>query len=144
MSGGAGRAHYGQGRVYRPVIHGRKSPVWWLDFYVRGERHRESSGERRKKAAQRVLRDRAAGRESGKIIGRPDRVTLHDLRELVRTDYELNGLRSWNDAMLPSWVGRHRPALRPLRADAARGRGREGHGQPGARCAASGLPARGE
>jgi integrase len=104
MSRGAGRVHYGQGRVYRPVIHGRKSAVWWLDFYIRGERHRESSGMRRKKAAQRILRDRMAGRENGKIIGRPDRVTLQDLRELVRTDYELNGLRSWHDAMRPSWV----------------------------------------
>lgn len=107
----------GAGRVFRPKWNGRTSKVWWMDYSVRGERHRESSGETSKRAAQRILRERMGSREAGKIIGHPDRVTLHDLRELVKTDYELSGLTSWDNAAGPSWehvlriFGANEPAL---------------------------------
>ena len=32
----------GQGRVYRPKVHGREIAVWWLDYGVNGKRFRES------------------------------------------------------------------------------------------------------
>jgi len=92
--------------------------VWWLDYTVRGERHRESSGTTSKRDAQRIMRDRMGSRETGKMVGHPDRVTLHHLRELVRIDYELNGLRSWAQAMRWNWehlervLGADEPAVR--------------------------------
>src|SRR5437016_3870849 len=42
----------GQGRVFRPKVRGEHTKVWWLDYSVRGERHRESSETTSKKAAQ--------------------------------------------------------------------------------------------
>lgn len=93
----------GAGRVFRPKWNGRESAVWWLDYSVRGERHRESSGVTSKREAQRIIRERMGGRETGKIIGQPDRVTLAHyedgklvggLRYLHESKYELEGLRS--------------------------------------------------
>ena len=66
----------GQGRVFRPKVNGRESAVWWLDYSVRGKRHRESSDMTRKSTAQRLLRERIGNREAGKLVGRPDRVKL--------------------------------------------------------------------
>lgn len=106
----------GAGRVFRPKWNGRTSKVWWMDYSTRGQRFRESSGTKSKREAQRILRERLGGRETGKLVGSPDRVTLGDLRELVRRDYELTGLRSWKHAMGPNWahvvrlIGEHEPA----------------------------------
>jgi hypothetical protein len=52
----------GHGRVYLPIRGGRVSLVWWLDYGVRGERHRESSGTRSKKDAMALLRQRIGTR----------------------------------------------------------------------------------
>src|SRR5713226_8744159 len=98
----------GQGRVFRPTVRGAETTVWWLDYGLHGERHRESSGTRVKKDAQRMLRQRLEARESGKLVGRPDRVVLAEyvkgddgkdqlvggLRYLVETQYVLDGRRS--------------------------------------------------
>ena len=66
----------GLGRVFRPIVRGRPTVVWWLDYGVRGVRYRESSGTTNKADAQRVLRERIRNREAGMLIGRPDRVVL--------------------------------------------------------------------
>ncbi len=94
----------GQGRIYRQ----KGSAVWWLDYGVHGQRHRESSGLMSKKEAQQLLRQRISDRETGKIIGRPDRVVLAEyvkgvdgtdklvggLRALVERQYALDGRKS--------------------------------------------------
>src|SRR2546430_2766446 len=84
----------GQGRVFRPKVRGAHTKVWWLDYSVRGERHRESSGTSSKRDAHRVLRQRIGDRESGKIIARPDRVTVGDLQALVEKQYDIDARRS--------------------------------------------------
>ena len=98
----------GQGRVYRPKVDGCETAVWWLDYSVRGKRHRESSGTTNKADAQRLLRERIGSREAGKLVGRPDRVTLAEyakgedgkdklvggLRALVERQYALDGRKS--------------------------------------------------
>ena len=98
----------GQGRVFRPKVRGQSTAVWWLDYGVRGARHRESSGTASKKDAMRLLRERITGREAGKILGRPDRVVLAEyetstdgakklvggLRALAEKQYDLDGRRS--------------------------------------------------
>src|SRR5258708_11312509 len=81
----AGREHHfnregvsmrGQGRVFRPVVRGEETGIWWLDYGLGGTRHRESSGTTVKRDAQRLLRQRLEARETGRLVGRPDRVVL--------------------------------------------------------------------
>jgi integrase len=94
--------------VFRPKVRGELTAVWWLDYSVHGARHRESSGTTSKSEAQRKLRQHIGDRETGKVIGRPDRVMLADyvkddegkatlsggLRGLHEKQYDLDGLRS--------------------------------------------------
>lgn len=115
-----------------------ESRVWWLDYSVDGKRHRESSGERNKTEAQRILRRRIADRETGKVIGRPDRVLLAEyvkdkhgkekliggLRALVETQYDLDGLRSkerivqcWNQLEKFFLAGTKVSEITPTRID---------------------------
>lgn len=87
----------GQGRVFRPVVRGQHTKVWWLDYSVRGERHRESSGTTSKREAQRLLRKRLGDREDGKLIGNPGKVTLADLKAGLKRHYTRENLRSWEN-----------------------------------------------
>ena len=84
----------GQGRVFRPVVDGVQTSRWWLDYSVHGVRHREPTGTTKKKEAFAQLRDKITARQAGKLIGRPDRVTLAELHELVKRQYVLDGRRS--------------------------------------------------
>lgn len=88
----------GQGRVYRPKVDGRESKVWWLDYGVRGARHRESSGTTSKKEALETLRQRIGKRTDGTLTGRPERVTLGELKEALRKHYTREGNASWGRA----------------------------------------------
>ncbi len=92
----------GLGRVFRPKVRGEQTAVWWLDYSVRGKRHRESSGTTNKTDAQRLLRERIGNREAGKLVGRPDRVTLSELKALAEKQYDLDGLRS-KERVLQCW-----------------------------------------
>ena len=80
----------GQGRIYRQ----QGSRVWWLDYSVRGKRHRESSGTTSHKEAGDILRERIGDRKAGRLIGQPEKVTFAMLRELAERQYELDGRRS--------------------------------------------------
>lgn len=106
----------GLGRVFRPKVRGRKTAVWWLDYSVRGRRHRESSETTNKTDAQRLLREHIGNREAGKLVGRPDRVVLAKyekaddgkdklvggLRSLAEKQYDLDGRRS-KDRLVQCW-----------------------------------------
>lgn len=84
----------GQGRVYRPKVRGRQIATWWLDYSIAGRRHREPAHTRIKNEAIDVLRQRIGDRKSGKVVGRPDRVTLADLRTGLERHYQREGNRS--------------------------------------------------
>jgi integrase len=75
-----------------------KTDVWWLDYSIHGKRHRESSGTTSKRDAQRLLRQRIGDRETGKLTGRPDKVTLADLKGGLERHYTRENLRSWASA----------------------------------------------
>jgi integrase len=121
----------GQGRVYRPVVRGKPIAVFWLDYSLRGERHRESSGMTSKTEALRLLRTRIGDRESGKVIARPDRVMLAEyvkgedgtltlvggLRWLHEKHYDREGLRS-KDRIQQCWnqIERFFPTPTPVTA----------------------------
>lgn len=89
----------GQGRVYQPRAgDGHVSKVWWLDYGVRGVQHRESSKTRSKKEAMALLRQRIGNRTDGTLSGRPERVTLAELKEALRKHYTREGNASWRRA----------------------------------------------
>ncbi len=85
----------GQGRVFRPLVAGRETKVWWLDYSVRGQRHRESSGTTSKREAIELLRQRIGKRQDGTMSGRPERVTMPDLKEALKRHYVREGNASW-------------------------------------------------
>lgn len=101
------------GRVYRPKFRGPWDPghehfpscsiergcyfetsIWWMKYYVRGTMHQESTKTDVKREAQRTLRERLTAREQGKLVGRPDQVTLAALCRELERHYEREGNRS--------------------------------------------------
>lgn len=84
----------GLGRVYRQPGSGK----WMLDYTVGGVRHREPSGTKVKADAQTMLRQKIGDRETGKIVGRPDKVTLVDLKNGLERHYTRENNRSWSSA----------------------------------------------
>ena len=73
----------------------QRGPVWWLQYSVRGKRHRESSGSANRADAVRLLRRRIAEAQAGKAIGpQIERTTLGDLCNMVLDDYRARGRRS--------------------------------------------------
>src|ERR1041384_3254388 len=112
----------GQGRVFQPkwkdgagVV--RVSPFWSIDYSLHGRRVKEKTGLTSRREAMRLLRQRIDGRESGKIVGHPEKVLLAEyatepdgtkklvggLRWLHETQYDLDGLRSKDRTQL-SWT----------------------------------------
>jgi len=84
----------GQGRIFRPKVRGRETAKWWVDYSVAGTRHREPADTTRKSDALELLRQRIGDRRSGKVVGRPDRVTLADLRVGLERHYHREDNRS--------------------------------------------------
>ena len=89
----------GQGRVFRPKHNGVESLVWWIDYSIRGKRYKESTGTRSKKEAFVFLRDRIGSRTAGTLTGRPERVTLADLKQGLERHYLLSANASWPRAL---------------------------------------------
>jgi integrase len=67
---------------------------WWIDYTVGGERFVERTGVAQRTLALQLLRERIGDRESGKVVGRPDRVTLSDLRAPLKQRYALKANKS--------------------------------------------------
>ena len=96
----------GQGRAYLPTIKAkgaaketaRESLVYWLDYSVRGVRHRESSGTTSKRDALAKLRERIGKRSDGTLTGRPEKITLADLKAALEQRYTIKGRSSWDRA----------------------------------------------
>jgi integrase len=88
----------GQGRVYKPKIGDRVTNVWWLDYSIRGTRHRESSELTSKRDALDLLRTKIGDRKSGKLRGQPHKVTLKDIKTALEASYASKKKRSWKRA----------------------------------------------
>ncbi len=71
-----------------------KSGVWWLTYSAGRKRHRESSGFTKKADALDLLHQRVGDRKAGKLIGRPETVTLAQLHTLVERQYVLDKRKS--------------------------------------------------
>ena len=88
----------GQGRVFKPTVDGREIQTWWLDYSIRGVRHRESTHSRSKREAFALLREKIGQRTNGTLTGRPERVTLGELKAGLRKHYARETNSSWKRA----------------------------------------------
>jgi integrase len=70
----------GMGSVYRQ----RNSRFWWMQYWVRGRRRRQSTGEEKFTAARDVLKQKLAGAD----------LTVTELYGALVIDYEINGRKS--------------------------------------------------
>lgn len=89
----------GQGGVYRPKYTAadgtrNESSVWWIRYSIRGKKHRESSGFRKKRDAVKFLNDRLHEHGQGIAAGDVAKVQFPALAELIRTDYRKNKRKS--------------------------------------------------
>ena len=99
----------GSGTVYR------RGTVWWLSYAWGGRRYSESTGSTKKGIATDLLNRRLGEIGQGKLVGpREEKVTVADILDLVRRDYEIKRRASL------STVGGHfkawKQALGPERA----------------------------
>jgi integrase len=78
----------GQGLIYQ------RGTLFWVQYYVRGKRYRETSGSTNRADAVRLLKRRTAEAGSGRPFGHDiEKTTLPELVEMVRNDYQANGRR---------------------------------------------------
>lgn len=90
----------GLGSVYRPRYRDKNgktqvSRTWWVSYYVRGKRHRESSGSSKKSIAIKLLKQRIKEVESGRLTGWDlERVTFEGMADALVADYKANKRRS--------------------------------------------------
>ena len=76
----------GQGLIYQRGV------TWWIQYYVRGKRYRETSGSTNRADAVRLLKRRMAEAGSGRPFGHDvEKTTLADLAAMVVNDYQANG-----------------------------------------------------
>ncbi len=77
-------------------VHQRKnSSMWWVQYFVRGKRFRESSGSTNRADAVRLLKQRIADAQSGRPVGpQAEKTTLAQLAQMLADDYQVNGRRS--------------------------------------------------
>ncbi len=81
--------------------------VWWVQYYWRGKRYRETSGSTARMDAVRLLRKRLSEMGAGQLNG-PDmeKTTFEDLALIIEQEYRANARKS---------LGRMRTGLHPLR-----------------------------
>jgi integrase len=88
------------GSIYRPKYKDRngqkrQSSVWWVQYYSRGRKIRESTDTEDFGDAKEYLKRREGDATRGRITKSMERkVLFSELAELVEKDYELNGYRS--------------------------------------------------
>jgi integrase len=79
----------GLGSIYK------RGGVYWISWYYRGERFRESSKSTRRKDAEALLRKRVGDVGKGRTTGPdPEKVTFEDLAEMIQTDYKVHGRKA--------------------------------------------------
>jgi integrase len=82
----------------------QRGKVWWIDYYHRGKRYRESSESTTKKDARALLKKRLGECGTGKHVGKDEaKVTLADLKKITVDDYRRQRLRSL-DRLEVSWL----------------------------------------
>jgi hypothetical protein len=78
------RGQYGLGHVFQ------RGRIWWVKYHHRGKPIYESSGSHRRKDAVALLKERI---KTGPK--KPDTLTVAHAKELVKANYRIQGLKSW-------------------------------------------------
>jgi integrase len=80
----------GDGQIYK------RGSVYWIDYWARGERHRESAHTDNEDQARKLLRKRMAEViHTGKALSATEgKVTFEECAAALETDYAVNGKRS--------------------------------------------------
>jgi site-specific recombinase XerD len=97
---------YGQGRVYQTSYKYKgvlkKSKNWHIEYWDKGERHREPVNSTKKSDAQAKLKERIGQAGTGELLPSDIAATIYeDLKRLIIDDYTANGhvLKPLNDAL---------------------------------------------
>ena len=73
----------------------QRGGVWWVQYFVRGQRYRESSESSNRADAVRLLKRKIADAANGKPVGaQVEKTTLKNITDMVLADYRANGRRS--------------------------------------------------
>src|ERR1700722_20149366 len=74
----------------------QRGGIWWIQFYVRGRRYRESTESTKETDATKLLKKRIGeAQQPGRPIGaQVEKTTLTDLAAMIVTDYRANGRKS--------------------------------------------------
>ncbi len=91
----------GDGFVYQPRYIDKRTgerktaSTWWVQYFVKGTRFRESSTSRNRREAEAFLQRRLEAAAQGKPVGpNAGTVTFEDLAKILLDDYRANGRRS--------------------------------------------------
>ncbi len=86
---------YGEGTIYR------KGRYWWVKYHVDGRVFYESSRSEKRGDAVKLLQRRLGAVAEGRPTGREgEKLTLADLKEILREDYAQRQRKSWDRAAL--------------------------------------------
>jgi integrase len=91
----------GLGFVYQPIYKNKrtgeqkKTSTWWIQYFVRGERSRESSGSSTRADAVNLLKRRVGEAAQGRVVApRAEKTTFEQLAQMLVDDYEANERKS--------------------------------------------------
>ena len=91
----------GLGFVYQHVYSDKrtgeqkKTSTWWIQYFVRGKRYRESSGSSTRADAVNLLKQRVGQAAQGRIVApRAEKTTFEQLAQMLIDDYEANERKS--------------------------------------------------
>src|SRR5579863_5832780 len=99
----------GDGTLYRQ----KNSENYWMQFFLNGRKHRESTGETEEKKARDVLRKRLKQVHASEVTGavfesaRMRKLSISDLCDALESDLTLRG----------KWSSQNRSNLKRVRAD---------------------------
>ncbi len=94
----------GSGRIYQP----KGSSIWWIEVWINGVQHRETTREYDKQEALAFLERRRAEIAMGRFNGSTSKVTISELMEDVLAEARIKRLKSYVDI-----EGRWRLHLKP-------------------------------
>jgi hypothetical protein len=91
----------GDGSVYQPTYIDKRTgqrktaSTWWVQYFIKSIRFRESSNSRSRREAESFLQRRLEAAAQGKPVGpNAGTVTFEDLAKILLDDYRANGRRS--------------------------------------------------